>query len=91
MQHYSESFTYKPNPMKQKSLTLLLPLMAIPFSESPETTEAFPATSSEIVAEENRFGGKRAQNKRNRRTRRINRKNGVGMLPVTIWKEVNHG
>ncbi len=38
-----------------------------------------------------KFGGRKAQNKRNRRTKRINRKNGIGMLPVVIWKEVNCG
>lgn len=74
--------------MKKKILFLLVPLMATPFSESPETTEGFPATTSEIEAEATAgFGGKKAQNKRNRRTKRINRKNGIGMLPVTIWKE----
>lgn len=66
--------------MKIKLLTLLVPLLTIPFSESPETTEAFPPTSWEIKAEAKApgFGGKKAQNKRNRRTRKINRKNGIG-------------
>jgi hypothetical protein len=29
--------------------------------------------------------------KKNRRSRQLQRKNGIGQLPVTIWKEVNNG
>lgn len=88
--------------MKKKILFLLVPLMATPFSESPETTEGFPATTSEIEAEATAgfgFGGKRAQNKRNRRTKKLNKKNGVGIevtledyrVSLVMGKEENHG
>lgn len=74
-----------------KQIPILALLTGIPLSESPGITEVSPVTSSEIAAEYHRFGGKKAQNKRNRRTKRINRKNGIGMLPVVKWEEVNHG
>lgn len=74
-----------------KQIPILALLMGTPLSESPGIIGASPITSSEIAAEDHRFGGKKAQNKRNRRTKRINRKNGIGMLPVVKWEEVNHG
>lgn len=74
-----------------KQIPILALLMGIPLSENPEIIEASPITSLEIAANTPRFGGKKAQNKRNRRTKKINRKNGIGMLPVVKWEEVNRG
>ena len=77
----------------RKSLVILL-LMAF---SMPETTEAsLPTSSGTAQMTENiafaaspGFGGQKAQNKRNRRTKRINRKFGVGFLPMEM--EVNRG
>lgn len=71
---------------------------------SPQDTTA-PVSQTESLSiltfsdDGGKFGGKRKQNQRNRRTRRINRKNGVGhevipdrwQLAVIEWKEASNG
>ena len=72
----------------KKNLSLLLALMlfGVQLPNQADQPEATP-----IVLEEDgghKFGGKKAQNRHNRRTRRINRKNGVGLQfpkPAENW------
>lgn len=70
--------------MKKTLILILLLLMVTPFGADREISEGFPVTSSVILADEDthKFGGKRAQNKRNRRTKKLNRRNGVGLVLI---------
>lgn len=85
--------------MKNLRLTaVLISATALLSTENPAITRVSQNTSlempdvspkTELLADGgNKFGGRKAQRKRNRRTKRMNRKFGVGFLPT--GSEVNH-
>ena len=85
--------------MKHLILIAVLTAVTVQYStESPVITEASQPTSlmmlegnpkTELLADGGtKFGGRKALRKRNRRTKRMNRKFGVGFLPT--GSEVNH-
>lgn len=73
-------------------LLLALPAFSSPETASPKTEAASPIFGiGKPKYKKNKIQRQNTVGKTNHRARRNQRKNGIGMLPVVKWKEVNRG